>query len=108
MDDDAAEAEQLDELATALGTSEPKLSHGVVVKDDSLAFALPVSTPPNAMAFASGRLQVIDMMKAGLLLNVLGVVAIFVVLATTGAAIFELDSVPDWAAAEWEQEHMAS
>lgn len=46
----------------------------------SLAMPLPVSTPPNAMAFSSGQIAVGDMVKPGLLLTVVGVVLAF----TTG------------------------
>ena len=46
----------------------------------SLAMPLPVSTPPNAMAFSSGQITVSDMVKPGLILTVVGVVLAF----TTG------------------------
>ena len=46
----------------------------------SLAMPLPVSTPPNAMAFSSGEITVGDMVKPGLLLTVVGVILAF----TTG------------------------
>jgi len=42
----------------------------------SVSMTLPVTTPPNAMAFASGRLEVRDMIRFGGLLSVLGVGAI--------------------------------
>ncbi len=42
----------------------------------SMAFMLPVATPPNAIVFGSGRLEVSDMARAGLWLNL---VSIFVV-----------------------------
>lgn len=41
----------------------------VVAFSCSTAMALPVSTPPNAMAFASGAVQTRDMVKAGLLIS---------------------------------------
>jgi sodium-dependent dicarboxylate transporter 2/3/5 len=39
----------------------------------SLAMPLPISTPPNAMAFSSGKIQVVDMAKTGLILTAAGV-----------------------------------
>lgn len=40
----------------------------------SLAMPLPISTPPNAMAFSSGEIRVKDMVRPGLILTVIGVV----------------------------------
>jgi len=62
----------------------------------SLAFVLPVSTPPNAMAFSSGRLVVMDMVKIGVCLNALGVLAVLLVINTTGSWLFGLSELPDW------------
>jgi len=42
----------------------------------SLGFVLPVATPPNTIVFGSNRLKVKDMLKAGLVLDIIGVVLI--------------------------------
>ena len=42
----------------------------------SCAFMLPVATPPNAIVFGSGRLSIRAMSRAGLWLNLVGVVLI--------------------------------
>ena len=42
----------------------------------SLAVVLPVSTPPNAIVYASGRVRITDMIKYGLLLDVVAVVLV--------------------------------
>jgi sodium-dependent dicarboxylate transporter 2/3/5 len=42
----------------------------------SFAFMLPVATPPNAIVFASGQVTIPQMAKAGLWLNLSGVVLI--------------------------------
>lgn len=39
----------------------------------SCAFMLPIATPPNAIVFGSGRIAVKDMVRYGVLLNLLGV-----------------------------------
>lgn len=42
----------------------------------SLAFMLPVSTPPNAIVYASGYIPITKMIKAGVILDIIGVFAV--------------------------------
>ena len=60
----------------------------------SLAFVLPVSTPPNAMAFSSGRLQVMDMVRLGLWMNAIGILTIMVAVYTYGMRLFGFGATP--------------
>ncbi|XP_035812497.1 solute carrier family 13 member 1 [Amphiprion ocellaris] len=63
----------------------------------SFSFLLPVSNPPNAVVFAYGHISVIDMVKAGIGVNVIGVLAVMLAVATWGVPLFALDTYPDWA-----------
>ncbi len=45
----------------------------------SCAFMMPISTPPNAIVFASGHIRMKDMMRAGILLNILSVIILVIV-----------------------------
>ena len=45
----------------------------------SFAFMLPVSTPPNAIVFSSGMITVPQMMKKGIVLNVIGVLLLWLI-----------------------------
>ena len=44
----------------------------------SLAFMLPVSTPPNAITYSSGYIPITKMIKAGVILDIIGVFVITV------------------------------
>uniref|UniRef100_A0A8R1TT18 Uncharacterized protein n=1 Tax=Onchocerca volvulus TaxID=6282 RepID=A0A8R1TT18_ONCVO len=63
----------------------------------SMAFTLPVATPPNSIVFASGLLRVTDMLFAGILATIeCGLLAILFMI-TWANYLFELDKVPLWA-----------
>ena len=42
----------------------------------SCAFMLPMATPPNALVFASGHVRITDMLRAGLVLNMISIVLV--------------------------------
>ncbi|XP_075956457.1 solute carrier family 13 member 2-like [Anarhichas minor] len=63
----------------------------------SLAFMLPVATPPNAIAFSYGNLKVMDMARAGFVLNFVGVITINIAINTWGMPMFQLGTFPSWA-----------
>jgi sodium-dependent dicarboxylate transporter 2/3/5 len=42
----------------------------------SFAFSMPISTPPNAIVFGTGRVRIVHMMKAGILLNLISIAVV--------------------------------
>ena len=65
----------------------------------SAAFMMPAATPPNAVVFATGRIPVPAMARAGLVLNLLMVGLIVLVFEFWAAdRLGVLRSTPDWAA----------
>ena len=65
----------------------------------SLAFMLPVATPPNAIVFGTNQLKIAEMMKTGFFLNILGVIVISFIMYFWGQLVFDIDLAifPDWA-----------
>ncbi len=65
----------------------------------SCAFMMPVATPPNAIVFGSGRIRIPEMVRVGLVLNLIGVVVVTLFFYSLGPRIFEidLDTKPGWA-----------
>ncbi|HZD53316.1 MAG TPA: DASS family sodium-coupled anion symporter [Woeseiaceae bacterium] len=54
----------------------------------SFAFMLPVATPPNAIVFGSGHISVAQMLRAGIWLDVIGVVVVVGITWTFATAVF--------------------
>ncbi len=65
----------------------------------SMAFMLPVATPPNAIVFGTRRVRVTQMMRAGLMLNLISAVLITLLVYFYGTYIFHIDltTIPQWA-----------
>jgi len=80
---------------------DPRLIMLPAVISASCAFMLPIATPPNAIAFGSGRIRMGQMASYGIALNLAGVVLItaatFVLLAPQLG--IPLDGLPDWLSA---------
>ncbi|XP_068066908.1 Na(+)/citrate cotransporter isoform X2 [Anomalospiza imberbis] len=63
----------------------------------SFAFMLPVATPPNAIVFSYGHIHVLDMVRSGIVMNMIGVCCVTLAINTWGRPMFELDTFPAWA-----------
>lgn len=65
----------------------------------SMAFMLPVATPPNAIVFSSRRVRIAEMARVGLVLNLIGVVVIAVFSQWLLPLImnFDPEALPLWA-----------
>jgi sodium-dependent dicarboxylate transporter 2/3/5 len=68
----------------------------------SMAFMLPVATPPNAIVFGSNRISIITMAKTGLIINIVGAIIITLITYYWGTLVFDFspDVVPAWAIGE--------
>jgi sodium-dependent dicarboxylate transporter 2/3/5 len=65
----------------------------------SMAFMLPVATPPNAIIFGTNRLSISDMAKTGLIINLVGAVIITIFTYFLAGSVFGARdiSLPSWA-----------
>jgi sodium-dependent dicarboxylate transporter 2/3/5 len=71
--------------ATALAMGEPAFQLALpVALFATLGFMLPVATPPNAVIFGSGAIEMRHMLKAGWLLDLLGIVVVAFGVLTLG------------------------
>jgi len=66
-------------LAKGIGLSPLELALPATLAS-SLGFMMPAGTPPNALVFASGQLRVADMVRAGLWLDLIGVLVLVLVI----------------------------
>ncbi len=64
----------------------------------SFAFMLPVATPPNAIVFSSGRITIGEMIRAGIIMNLVGVLLISAIFYILGTFVFgiNLNEIPAW------------
>ena len=75
--------------ATAMSMGEPVMAFTLpVVLFATLGFMLPVATPPNAVVFGSGALEMRHMLKAGLILDIIGILVVILSILTIGRWIF--------------------
>ncbi|MBK8490633.1 MAG: SLC13/DASS family transporter [Saprospirales bacterium] len=67
----------------------------------SMAFMLPVATPPNAIIFGTRKLQIAQMARAGFILNLIGVLVVTLITYYFGTEIFDIVQgvFPEWAKA---------
>jgi sodium-dependent dicarboxylate transporter 2/3/5 len=66
-------------VAEAAGVSPVPPAMGVAMAA-SLAYILPISTPPNAIVYGTGRVPITDMIKCGFLLDVLSILIVLAAL----------------------------
>ena len=60
---------------------------------------MPVATPPNAVVFASGHIRIAQLIRGGVLANLIGLCVTMVITYTVVQLVFgiEFGVVPDWA-----------
>jgi len=50
----------------------------------TLGFMLPVATPPNAVIFGSGAIEIRHMLRAGVILDIVGIIVVSLAILTLG------------------------
>lgn len=83
-------------VSVAIGVN-PLLLMIAATLSASMAFMMPVGTPPNTIVFASKRLRIIDMAKTGFALNIISIIIISILVYFIGSIIFDLNTFPVWA-----------
>jgi sodium-dependent dicarboxylate transporter 2/3/5 len=65
----------------------------------SCAFMLPMATPPNAIVFASGYIRISQMVRVGVVMNIVSILFITILSYTLASYVFGIkaDTIPDWA-----------
>ncbi len=74
-------------IADGLGVNALLLAIPVTI-GSSIAFMFPISTPPNAIVFSSGYIRMKDMVRAGILLNIISVGLILLISLTLVEWVF--------------------
>ncbi len=77
-------------IVTAISAISPVMGALVVAFAASLAMSLPISTPPNAIAFATRAITTRDMVKYGTVVSACGIVLVLVVFLTMGDLLVRL------------------
>lgn len=88
----------LGSVAQAVGC-DPRLLMIPAAIAASCAFMLPVATPPNAIVYGSGHVKLSEMIRCGILMNLLGAVLIVAAIFTLGVSVLGITTggLPDWA-----------
>lgn len=60
----------------------------------SLAFSLPASTPPNVVVMTGGYVKVKDMLKAGLVIGIIGLLVLVVYMYFIGIPLLNISAMP--------------
>ncbi|MEX2273430.1 MAG: DASS family sodium-coupled anion symporter [Vicinamibacterales bacterium] len=73
-------------VAQAAGVSPLEPALGATL-GASMGFMMPISTPPNAIVYSSGHVPITQMMRYGIMLDVLGYIVIVVLVMTIGRVV---------------------
>ncbi len=83
-------------VSVAIGLN-PLLLMITATLSSSMAFMLPVATPPNTIIFASDKMKIQYMVKAGFMINIAGVIIVSLLVYLIGSVLFDLNTYPIWA-----------
>ena len=67
----------------------------------SMAFMLPIATPPNAVVLGTGKIAFTGFVRAGWKMNIIGITMVTLFVCTTGNWIFGLEDTPEGYQKDW-------
>lgn len=71
-------------IVTALAVISPVVGAVAIAFAASLAMSLPISTPPNAIAFASRAITTKEMARIGTIISIIGIIGLFAIMLVMG------------------------